>query len=75
MSSKAGRNEARKLTANALNNMGVAAMLAALLQPVLLFVQQDRAPTLATGLTSLILLCVGFALFGGARRVVQALED
>jgi hypothetical protein len=41
--SKAGRNEGRKLTATALNNTGVAFVLAALLQLALAYLQQQRS--------------------------------
>ena len=73
--SKAGRNEGRKLTASALNNGGVAFVLAGLLQPALAFVQQQRPIDLAGGIASLIFLAVSGVLFWVAQRVVRGLED
>lgn len=73
--SKAGRNEARKLTATALNNTGVAFALAALLQPALAFVQQARGVDLAVVVASTIFLIVSGVLFWLARRAVRELED
>ena len=73
--SEAGRNEARKLTARALNNIGVACILAAFLQQILAFVQQDRTPTLAAMAASLILVAVGVLTFVLARRKAHQLED
>lgn len=74
-SSKAGRNEARKLTANAFNNIGVALVIASLLQPVSAYIQQDRAPTLAAMLASLMFLVMAGAMFSVARRKARELED
>jgi predicted transporter len=73
--SKAGRNESRKLAANALNNIGVAFVLAALLQPALAFVQQDRPPGLATAAASLIFMIVALVFFARGRGLVRQLED
>ena len=73
--SKTGRNEARKLAANAYNNVGVALVLAALLQPPLAFLQQDRTPTLAVVVASVIFFAVGFGMFSLARRKARELED
>lgn len=73
--SKAGRNEARKLMANALNNMGVAFTLAGILQPALAVVQQERWPTLAVLTASLIFIVIAGTLFTFARSAVHGLED
>lgn len=75
MSSKAGRNEARKLLGNALNNIGVTLVLAALLQPAIAIVQQDRWPTWTVVVSSPIFLLAAIGLFATARRTVRELED
>ncbi|MFL4974816.1 MAG: hypothetical protein ACJ8D8_11160 [Microvirga sp.] len=73
--SKAGRNEARKLTATALNNAGVAFVLAALLQPALAYLQQQRSIDFPVMVGSTIFMVVGVLLCWLARRSVRKLED
>lgn len=73
--SKAGRNEARKLTATALNNTGVAFVLAALLQPALAYLQQQRSVDFSVMVGSTIFMGVGVLLCWLARRWVRKLED
>ncbi|HZB36536.1 MAG TPA: hypothetical protein VE443_00850 [Beijerinckiaceae bacterium] len=73
--SKAGRNEGRKLTATALNNTGVAFVLAALLQPALAYLQQQRSVDFPVMVGSTIFMAVGVLLCWLARRSVRKLED
>ena len=73
--SKAGRNEQRKLIATALNNAGVAFALAAVLQPALAYVQQNRRFDLASSEAAAMFLAAAFVLFVIARAIAGRLED
>lgn len=73
--SKSGRNEGRKLAATALNNTGVAFVLAAFLQPALAYLQQRRGVDFEVALASAIFLLVGAACVVAAQLVVRRLED
>jgi hypothetical protein len=72
---KAGRNEGRKLAAAAVNNVGVAFLLAAVLQPARALVQQQRGVRLGELAASLIFLAIAAACFIVVRRVALRLED
>lgn len=72
---KAGRNKGRDLTAGALNNVAVALLLAALLQPSLSFVQQQRpVDGLVIG-ASLAYILFSAACFVGAQWTARRTED
>lgn len=72
---KVGRNEARKLAATFLNNVGVAFFLATFLQPALAFVQQNRSLDLVIVLASTTFFLVAAAGFIGAQVIARRLED
>ena len=59
--SKSGRNEGRKLAATALNNTGVAFVLAAFLQPALAYLQQRRGVDLEVVLAPVMFLAISAA--------------
>jgi len=73
--SKAGRNEARKLAATFLNNVGVGFFLAGLLQPALA-VLRDGGPITGGVVLSAFLLSVVGLIFGAAgQRNARRLAD
>lgn len=73
--SKAARNEGRKLVSTAANNLGVALLLAAFVQPTLLYLQQRRPFDLAVVIASSIFLLIGIVALGIAQLVIRRLED
>ena len=72
---KTARNESRKLVATALNNLAVALLLAAFVQPVVIYLQQRRPLDLAIPAASLIFTIAAGALFLAPHRVIRRLED
>ena len=73
--SKAARNERRKLLATACNNLGVALLLAAFVQPTALYLQQRRIVDFEVALASTIYFLVAVAMLIVAQRVAERLED
>ncbi|MDP1632402.1 MAG: hypothetical protein Q8L66_13385 [Caulobacter sp.] len=73
--SKAGRNERRKLLATLLNNLCAASLIAALLQPALSLVRQERTFTAKDYLALLVFGLVGLILHGVGRGFAAGLED
>jgi hypothetical protein len=73
--SKAGRNERRKLAATAFNNGGVAAGLAASIQPLIFYLQTRRELDFQTVGGSLILLVAAGGCFAVAQAIAARLED
>ncbi len=72
---KAARNEARKLVATLLNNVALAFLLAALLQPALAFLQQQRPVDLVVVGASLIFLLISFGAFVASQAVISGVEE
>ncbi|MBI5940066.1 MAG: hypothetical protein HY859_06535 [Caulobacterales bacterium] len=73
--SKAGRNERRKLLATLLNNLCAASLIAAIVQPAVTLVRQERPFTTLEFVTMLVFGLVGFILHGVGRALVASLED
>lgn len=73
--SKAGRNERRKLLATLLNNLCAASLIAAIVQPAVTLVRQERPFTNLEFVTMLVFGLIGFILHGVGRALVASLED
>ncbi len=73
--SKAGRNERRKLLANTLNGLGVAALLAGYLQPALAALRSGHLFSRGEALAALVFGAAGLTLHLGAQAVATRLED
>ena len=73
--SKTGRNEGRKLVATAGNNLGVALLLAAFVQPTLLYLQQREPADAVTIAAILTFGLIAMACFAFAHYVIRRLED
>ena len=73
--SKAGRNERRKLLATLLNNLCAASLIAALLQPALSLVRQERPFAANDYVAMLVFGMVGFILHAAGRAFAAGLED
>jgi len=72
---KAGRNKGRELVAGAVNNVAVALLLAATVQPILATIQQQRPLRFAEVLTSLMFFAGAVTCFFIAQAVIRRLED
>jgi hypothetical protein len=72
---KAGRNKGRELVAGAVNNVAVALLLAATLQPVLATVQQQRTLRYEELVTSIMFLFGSIVCFFIAQAVIRRVED
>jgi hypothetical protein len=72
---KAARNESRKLTATAVNNLAVALLLAAFIQPTLSVVQQARDLSLAELIASAIFVLLSALCFSAVRLIALRIED
>ena len=75
LTSKAGRNEGRKLMAALVNSVAAAAILAAFLQPVLAFLRQHQPFRSADVVASLLLFALAAILAFGAQMIARRLED
>ncbi len=73
--SKAGRNERRKLLATLLNNLCAASLIAALLQPALSLVRQERPFSANDYLAMLVFGLVGLTLHAAGLAIATGLED
>ena len=73
--SKAGRNESRKLLATPLNNLSTASLVAALIQPTLTVIRQERPFTTGDYVVVFVFGLGGFILHTIGRVVVTGLED
>ena len=74
-STKAGRNEGRKLMAALVNNVAAAAILAAFFQPVLAFLRQHQPFRPADVVASLLLFALAAILAFEAQVIARRLED
>ena len=72
---KAGRNEALRLRAGWLNTVSAALALAAVIQPVLGLVQQQRGLTWAEVIASAAFLALSYVLYRAGQRVARGMED
>lgn len=72
--SKAGRNERRKLLATLLNNLCAASLIAAVLQPAVTLVRQERPFAAHDFVTMFVFGLVGLTLHLVGRRLVSKLE-
>jgi len=72
---KAGRNERRKLFATLLNNLCAASLIAALLQPALTLIRQERSVTTNDYVAVLVFGLVGLMLHAAGQVVAARLED
>ena len=73
--SKAGRNESRKLLATLANNLCAASLIAAVLQPAVTLVRQERLFEVHDFIAMLVFGLSGLTLHLAARRLVAKLED
>lgn len=73
--SKAGRNESRKLLATLLNNLSAASLIAAIVQPAVTLVRQERLFTTPDFVTMLVFGLIGLTLHVAGRVVAASLED
>lgn len=73
--SKAGRNERRKLSAALLNNLCTASLVAALIQPALTLIRQERLLTINDYAAVLVFGVVGLTLHAMSQVVAAGLED
>jgi hypothetical protein len=73
--SKAGRNERRKLLATLANNLCAASLIAAILQPAVTIIRQERPFTTNDYIVVLVFGLVGFMLHAAGRGVAAGLED
>ncbi len=73
--SKAGRNERRKLFATLLNNLCAASLIAAILQPAVTLVRQERLFTTHDFVTMLVFGLIGLILHAVGQAIVASLED
>ena len=72
---KLTRNEGRKLAATALNNAGLAFMLAGILQPIVSSAQADSWPQWRLLVVSVIFIAISGSLFAIAQWTIRRLED
>ena len=73
--SKAGRNERRKLLATLLNNLCAASLIAAIVQPAVTLVRQERHFTTLDFVTMLVFGLIGLTLHTAGRAIAASLED
>lgn len=73
--SKAGRNEGRKLLAAFLNNIAAAMFLAGFLQPALGTLRQHQPFRTSDAVTSLALFASWLIFFAASQSVAHRLED
>ena len=73
--SKAGRNERRKLLATLLNNLCAASLIAAILQPAVTLVRQERLFAAHDFVTMLVFGLIGLILHAAGRAFAAGLED
>ena len=72
---KTASNESRKLVATAGNNLGVALLLAAFVQPALLYLQQRKPADPLTVATIAAFGLIAMACFVFAHYIIRRLED
>lgn len=73
--SKAGRNEARKLAATFINNVGVGFFLAGVLQPLLALARSEQAFTTTVAISAFLFGAAGLILAFLAQAIAKRLED
>ncbi len=73
--SKAGRNEARKLIATFINNVGVGFMLAAFVQPALAYLRDNEPIRVSSMIVAFLFAVIGIILGTLAQRIARRLED